>query len=354
MARRKDAARGGRSDGSRREMPVKKTVSKETPSFEMGVKGDDFDRKYSRAARSGTAPADRLLYELSRETSADKYNFIGFAIPSLLIFVIALSLTVISRGDTEELLNVSPAFSTVVSGEYAKNLNDVFEDTVPFKEGVVKLCAALRLCEDEEQGQSPYEEPEPEDDALLPEPDDEQPATPATEPTEPEVTAVPATEPPVTVLTVESTEPESYETYVMYASAALNIRLGPSVDDAIVGYFSQNDPIDVIAIRSDGWAEILYNGMKAYAYAEYISDSEVEVTTTKRESRTDATTAEQEPEITSAPDGGEEAAVSSPDVERQEGSLPDDDDEGAGTQNSEGGDFSAGDEEPGEPENGES
>ena len=278
------------------------------PSFEIGVKGDEFERRYRRAAMKSSAQADRLLNSLSRESSADKYNFLGFAIPALLILIIALSLTIISRGDIEEQLNVLPSVKTVVNGEYFKNLNEVYEQTVPFENGAVKLCAALGLCEAPAE---PDEEPVPDGNPTIPEPDvTPQPeVTQQTEPTAPAVTTVPPeTDPPQTVQT-EETEPESYETYTMYANATLNIRFGPSTDDAILGYFAQNDPVEVITIRSDGWAEILYNDTKAYAYAEYLSDSEVEVTTTRRRSRSDATTTEPEPDETVSDDDGDVTSV---------------------------------------------
>lgn len=282
------------------------------PSFEIGAKGDEFERRYRRAAMKSSAQADRLLNSLSRESSADKYNFLGFAIPALLILIIALSLTIISRGDIEEQLNVQPSVRTVVNGEYFKNLNEVYEQTIPFEDGAVKLCAALGLCE---APTVPDEEPAPGNISTIPEPDvtPEPEVTQQTEPTASAVTTVPPeTEPPPTVQT-EETEPQSYETHTMYANATLNIRLGPSTDDAILGYFAQNDPVEVIVIRSDGWAEILYNDTKAYAYAEYLSDSEVEVTTTRRRSRSDATTTESDEvvsddgDVTSVPedDGGE-------------------------------------------------
>ncbi len=277
------------------------------PSFEIGVKGDEFERRYRRAAMKSSTAADRLLNSLSRESSADKYNFLGFAIPALLILIIALSLTVISRGDIEEQLNVQPSIKTVINGEYFKNLNQVYEQTVPFKDGAVKLCAALGLCE--APPAEPDEEPAPGDNLTVPEPVVTT-APEVTAPTQPPVTTAPPETTSPTTVQIEETEPESYETYTMYASATLNIRLGPSTDDAILGYFVQNDPIEVITIRSDGWAEILYDGIKAYAYSEYMSDSEVEVTTTRRRSRSDATTAESEEtvpdedgEITSVPEG---------------------------------------------------
>lgn len=277
-------------------------AKQENPSFEVGVKDDEFERRYRRAAMSSSAPADRLLNNLSRESSADKYNFLGFAIPALLILITALSLTIISRGDIEEMLNVQPSPKTVINGEYFRNLNGVYEQTVPFRDSAVRFCAALGLCD---VPAVPDEEPVPDEELHLPEPD----VTPepiVTQQTEPAVvtTAPTETDPPITVQT-EETEPESYETYTMYASATLNIRFGPSTDDAILGCFVQNDPIEVITIREDGWAEILYNGMKVYAYSEYMSDSEVEVTTTRRRSRSDATTTEPEQEeTTSLEDGG--------------------------------------------------
>ena len=324
MAKKKNPNRRGNPEA---ETQVNTEVEQEKLSFEIGVKGDELERRYRRAAMSSSAPADRLLNSLSRESSADKYNLLGFVIPALLILITALSLTVISRGDIEEQLNVQPSLKTVVNGEYFKNLNQVYEQTVPFKDGAVKLCAAMGLCEAPVE---PEEEPVPDEEIIPPEP------TVTTEPevtqqTEPAVTtAPPETDPPVTVQT-EETEPESYETYTMYASATLNIRFGPSTDDAILGYFIQNDPIDVITIREDGWAEILYDGMKAYAYSEYMSDSEVEVTTTRRRSRSDATTTEPEPEettfnedengeVTSVPDGdsGEPTSVPNNDGDEQD------------------------------------
>ncbi len=303
--------------------PVKE--QKETPSFEIGVKGDDFDRKYRRAALSSTASADRLLNELSRESRADKYNFMGFAIPALLILIIGLSLTVISRGDIEQQFNVKPSLATVINGEYFKNLNEVYERTVPFKDSAVKLCAALGLRE-----ALPEEEPVPDEEPTLPKPNvtPEPEVTSAAEPAkttvseeiEPEATTAPAeTEPPVTVQTGEP-EPESYVTFTMYASATVNIRLGPSTEDAILGNYVQNDEVEVIAIRQDGWAEVLYGEIKAYVYAEYLSESEVEVTTARRRSRSEATTAE--PNQTAfSDDGGDITSVPEDDSGEQ---SPDD------------------------------
>ncbi len=310
MAKKKNSDRRGNPESTAYNPKSNKPETRETkPSFEIGVKGDEFERRYRRAAMKSSAQADRLLNSLSRESSADKYNFLGFAIPALLILIIALSLTIISRGDIEEQLNVQPSVKTVVNGEYFKNLNEVYEQTVPFENSAVKLCAALGLCE--APPAEPDEEPVPDDIPTVPEPDvTPQPeVTQQTEPTAPAVTTVPPeTDPPLTVQT-EETEPESYETYTMYANATLNIRLGPSTDDAILGYFSQNDPVEVITIRSDGWAEILYDGVKAYAYAEYLSDSEVEVTTTRRRSRSDATTTEPEPDEAVSDDDGDVTSV---------------------------------------------
>lgn len=322
MAKKKNRGRAN----SQADVEIKE--AEQSPSFEIGVKGDDFDRKYRRAAKSETVPADRLLSELSRESRADKYNFMGFAIPALLIFIIALSLTIISRGDIEEMLSIRPSPATVISGAYTQNLNEVFEDTVPFKNAAAKLCAALGLCE------KPAPEPEEPlpgevDVPFEPEPVVTQPTTAETEPsaaitseTEQSVTSAPEPDLPVTVTTTEETEPETYETYIMYATGTLNIRLGPSTEDAILGYFSQNEPIDVIQIRDDGWAEILYNGMKVYAYAEYMSDSEVEVTTTRRRSRTDATT-EPEPDETDVPDEDSDVTTA-PDEDEGDVTSPED------------------------------
>lgn len=303
MAKKKNQSRRDNEVKAQSQTEVRETK----PSFEIGVRGDEFERRYHRAAMSSYAPADRLLNSLSRESRADKYNFLGLAIPALLILIIALSLTIISRGDIEQQLSVQPSVRTVINGEYFKNLNEVYEQTVPFKDGAVRLCAAIGLCE------APAELPEDPvagDDSTVPEPPDI-PEPIVTQATEPIITtAPPETEPPVTVET-EATEPEYYETYIMYATATVNVRFGPSTDEAILGNYVQNEEIEVIAIREDGWAEVLFNGMKAYAYAEYMSETKVKAETTRRRSRTDATTTEPEEttfddengDVTSVPEG---------------------------------------------------
>ncbi len=315
MAKKKNPDRRSDSEAKANNPKDNESETRETkPFFEIGVKGDEFERRYRRAAMKSSASADRLLSSLSRESSADKYNFLGFAIPALLILITALSLTIISRGDIEERLNVKPSPNTIINGEYFKNLNEVYEQTVPFKDGAAKLCAALGLCE--APPAEPDEEPAPNYNPTVPEPD----ATPepeVTAPTQPPVTTVPPETTSPTTVQTEETEPESYETYTMYASATLNIRLGPSTEDAILGYFVQNDPIEVISIRSDGWAEILYNGIKVYAYSEYMSDSEVEVTTTRRRSRSDATTTEPEETTLVNDDDGEITSVPEEDWESE-------------------------------------
>ena len=105
MAKKKNPNRRGNpeSTADNRPNPTSQGLTslrpaQQSPPLKLGVKGDEFERRYRRAAMKSSAQADRLLNSLSRESSADKYNFLGFAIPALLILIIALSLTIISRG----------------------------------------------------------------------------------------------------------------------------------------------------------------------------------------------------------------------------------------------------------------
>lgn len=267
------------------------------PKFEIGVKGDEFDLKYRRAAANASSDADRLLGSLGRESKADKYNFLGFSIPAVIIVFAALSFILIGRGDIEVLMSVEPTAKTVLDGSYTQNLNYVYESTIPFGENIKAIGEKFGFLPKSEQDEPEQDPDEP--DAPVDTPDEPSVTTAATQATEPTtVSTTPAvTTVPTTVSTEETTtEKEVYETFVMYAGATLNIRLGPSTNDAILGYYSKNDPVDVIEIGSDGWAAVLYNDIKAYVFAEYLSEKTVE--TTKKPRRTQATTTEEEPPIT--------------------------------------------------------
>lgn len=318
--------------------------SASVPKFEIGVKGDDFDLKYRRAYAGKTADADRLLSDLSRESKADKYNFLSFAMPAVLVIIIALSLSIVSRGDIEESIEAVPfSAENFISGRYAANLNKVYESTTPFGGVIDKIAAALGFC---------TKPPEEEPDTLPMAPDDvdvpavttqmtsdETPTMAVSETvTEPTVTTVPTTQAPTLPTPEETTEPEVYETTIMYASATLNIRFGPTISDAILGYYNKGDEVEVIAIRDDGWAEVLFNDFKAYCSSDYLSEERIKAETTTRQSRTEATTATDEPEPTTQPPEDEsqpETAVPQDEEPLWEdsGNVPDNSDENSVPEN---------------------
>lgn len=276
----------------------------EVPKFELGVKGDDFDIKYTRIANAKSHDADKLLQNLSRESKADKYNFLSFALPMVIIVIAAFSFAFVSRGDIEELFVINPSANTIINGAYTEQLDDIYEETLPFKDAIQRLGAWLGFLE------APATEPEeeiPEDPVVTEpivtttEPAVTEPVTTTTEPTT--TTAPPTSEIPTTT---SETEPTIPETYILYASATVNIRLQPSTDSAILGYFIANDEVQVIELMSDGWARIYFGGMEAYCYGEYLSETTVETTVRSQGSRTEATEATEEPDITLTPEESEE------------------------------------------------
>lgn len=359
---------------------AREVPAKEIPTFEIGKKGDEFDRMYTRAVREKTADADRLLKDLSRESKADKFNFLDAILPLLLIVFAALTFGVVSRGDIEELFTVSFSKETLLDGSYTAQLDRIYNDTLPFGEEIAYIGSFFGF--GEQQKPTPDEEelpeiPPEEEDPVVSEPIVTEPAVttppetaattePTTEP-EPAVTepltymmetnakvnvrtepsadaerldrfekgelvevleilengwakilygdgyayvfaeylsAVDGAEPPTVTETTaaesevvpdgteETGDDVEYEITVMYATSTVNIRLEPSTDSAILGYFIINEAVDVVEMRSDGWAKILYNGMTAYVYSEYL-DTEPVVTTVEEED---------EPEVTEASD----------------------------------------------------
>lgn len=268
---------------------------KTAPAFEMGKKGDEFDLAYTKALREKTADTDKLLYDLSRESATDKFNFTDIIIPFVLIFFASLTFIAVARGDIEDMFTLSFNKDTLLDGSYTEMLDSVYTETLPFADNI-KYAGSLF-------GFGYYErEPElsGEDDNTIP--DTEIPVEP--EVTEPIITTIEeVTTLPETVTTPETSETEYIppETYVMYANATVNIRLDPSPNGAILGYFVINEQIDVIEIEQSGWARILYNDMQAYVYGEYLS-SELTVTTAKTTNVTTTATETQEEEITSVPD----------------------------------------------------
>ncbi len=268
---------------------------KAVPKFEIGQKGDEFDISYSRAVRNANADADELLTDLSQEQGADRYNFIGFAIPVLVLLFFALSFILINRSDFSEVFTTELSVETIMDGSYLSNLTDAYNTTLPFGNGLSDMGELLGFAPVTEEP----EEEEPADEGPV----EEEPAVEVEEPaeTEPAVTTVATTTVPVTTATTETTEEEIPDTYTMYATGTLYIRLDASSDAMILGYFTTNSKVSVIEIREDGWAEIYYSGVRAYVNAEYLSESRVVVTTTT-EATTEATTTEETEATTTTPE----------------------------------------------------
>lgn len=251
------------------EKKAEAAVKPEVPKFEIGKKGDEFDIKYSRAASLNYREADRLLQDMGRESKADKFNFLSLALPLVMIVTASLSFGFVSRGDIEEMFEVKVNSDTVIDGSYTEQLDNIYNETLPFKESIQKLGAWLGFIEAD---RTPSQDI-PDEETVLPEsPIDPIPAVTTTEATAAEeITTTPpeATEAPATPET-EATVPE---TYTLYATATVNIRLAPSSDSAIMGYFEAGDAVEVIELMSDGWAKIYYNGMISYCYGEYLTEA---------------------------------------------------------------------------------
>lgn len=255
------------------------------PKFEIGVKGDEFDLKYTRAAAAKTSDADSLLRGLSKETRVAGCNLINVAVLTLTVLILALSFAFLSRSGSAPKLTIA----SILRGGGTAELSEYYKDTLPFGRALRTLGAHLGFCD----------MPEPEREP--PEPDDSETPLPAvttsvtTEPpvttTLPPTTAAPATEPPVTLTVFE----EPPETHTMYAAETVNIRLMPDDSSMIMGYFSRNEKVEVIEIREDGWASIWYNGFEAYVSADSLSEKRVRSrSTTVLE--TEPVTTETEPE----------------------------------------------------------
>ncbi len=307
--------------------PVQEVKEPEVPKFEIGVKGDEFDIKYTRAASKSSHDADKLLQELSRESKADKFNFLSLALPLVIIVIAALSFAFVSRGDIEEMFVYNFSLNTLVDGSYTNQLDEIYHETLPFKEGIQRIGAWLGFVEGKPEEPEPIEPDLPE--VILPEVTEPLvTTTEATTTTEETTTTPPTTTETPTTTTTEATIPD---TYVLYASATVNIRLEPSTDSMILGYFIANDEVNVIELRSDGWAKIYYSDMIAYCYGEYLSETTVETTVRVNGSRTEATEETEEPEITLGPEDDEE--INGEDVITDEDEEVDEDEQPSDNEN---------------------
>ena len=265
---------------------VEAKPSPSVPKFEIGVKGDEFDLKYTRAAAAKTSDADSLLRGLSKETRISGYNLLNFAVLLLVIIALALSFAFLSRGDKPPKLSAASLFN----GDYTAELSEYYKDTLPLGRAFRTLGAYLGL------GEMPEPEPPEPDDSFIPEPPPV--TTAATTVTEPPVTtAPPETTPPPTTPAPETTTvmTEPPETHTMYASRTAEIRLLPDENSMIMGYFSRNDEVEVIETGDDGWASIWYNGLVAYVSSDDLAERK-----TRSRSTTVTDPPETEPPVTTA------------------------------------------------------
>lgn len=296
MAKKKRRKQQPQGRQARPKQPVSQPVERAVPKFEIGVKGDEFDIAYTRAAAAEKQKVDALMAGFSRQSRKNGLNLLNFAILSLLILLMASSFAFLSRSGNAPALRAEK----LANGSYLSELSEYYNSTLPFGRALRTLGAALGF------GDTPEPEAETEEPTVPDEP--EPPAEPAvtTAATEPEVTTtVPATtETPTSAPITEETEATEPETHTMYANATVNIRLEPSVDSMIMGYFNINEPIEVVALRTDGWAMIWYNGMYVYVHSDYLGKETVR-TTRKTTAATTTTTEAAAEEITTVPEDAE-------------------------------------------------
>lgn len=274
-------------------------------TFEIGQKGDDFDLEFTKFAKYSTVEEDNLLYDLSREEIADKHNFTASAVYSVMLVFVSLVLAVIGRGDIEHLFDVKLSVESVLSGSYTEMLESVYEKTLPYNYYIKLAGAYLGFNEMPEK-------PMPEEVKI--------PDTPVV--TEPIVTTPPVTTTEVTTVTEEittvteitttiTTLPALEDTTLMYATNVLNIRLGPTTKDAVLGYFNIGEEVNVVEIREDGWASILYSEIIAYVHADYLSYDPPVVETEPPVTEAPETTTEVTTVGTSAPETTTEETTTS-------------------------------------------
>lgn len=271
-----------------------KSAPATVPEFEIGKKGDEFDRKYTRAAAASKSKADALLRNLSKETRAAEYNLINAAVLVLTLIVLAMSFAFLSRsGDAPKM-----RLSTLSDGSYTAQLSEYYRDTLPFGRELKSVWAFLGFTE---MPEDTLGEPLDPDEPVEPDMPDDPSVTDT--PTLPAVTTAPSTdEAPTSAPITEPSETTIPETKTMYVRNAVNIRMQPNTDSMIMGYYDINDEVEVIELRSDGWAEVLYNGIVAYISSDFLGEETIATTKATRRTTTEPTTEETTEEITTTPE----------------------------------------------------
>lgn len=263
-------------------------VTPSVPKFELGVKGDEFDLKFTRAVAEKTSKADSLLRSLSRETRVSGFNLLNFAVIVIVMLMLSLSFALLSRSDDAPKLTAAAFFD----GSYTAELTEYYSRTLPFGRALRTLGAYLGFCE--------MPAPLPNDEI----PEDIIPDEPVvTEQTDLPVTTAPTTATvPTSAPITEQQVTEPPETHTMYAKATANVRLLPDNDSMIMGYFSVNEEVEVINLRSDGWATIWYNDMVAYVSSDLLGETTTATTRRKRSTTTEEIEEVITEEITTVPE----------------------------------------------------
>ncbi len=248
--------------------PVEAEPAQEAPKFEIGVKGDDFDRAYSAAVKNVTADTDKLLKTLSREQQAEKFNFLSAILPFILALIIAFGFIGLSRGDMEGMFDVKLSLASVMDGSYIEMLDRVYNDTLPYGDYLKYVASLFSFGSGDKPTNVPAEEIPEEDIPAVTEPIVTEPAVTTTEETTTEITTVTITE----ATTTEATTAPMLMLAVV--NEAVNVRTEPSTDGDRLGQLRPGDEVEVMEILDNGWYRIVYNGGIAYAYGEYMTITE--------------------------------------------------------------------------------
>ena len=115
------------------------------------------------------------------------------------------------------------------------------------------------------------------------------------EPTDPTVPTGPVGEPPASIPPEPTTEPteapkptEPSVTWepvseTVYAKSSVNVRTGPSTSYDKLGQLQEGEAVKRVAIGSNGWSKVEYNGKEAYVSSNYLTTSKPQPTEPKDE-----------------------------------------------------------------------
>lgn len=244
--------------------------AQEIPKFEIGVKGDDFDKAYSAAVKNATADTDKLLKTLSREQQAEKFNFLSAILPFILTVIIAFGFIGLSRGDMEGVFDTKLSLTSILDGSYTEMLDRVYNETLPYGDYLEYAASLFSFGSADKPVNVPVEELPEEDTPSVTEPTVTEPVVTTAETTTTEITTV--------TTTTEATTTEATTTPMLMLAVvneAVNVRTEPSTDGDRLGQLRPGDEVEVMEILDNGWYRIVYNGGIAYAYGEYMTVTEM-------------------------------------------------------------------------------